>query len=173
VIPVVALIGGAIWWVSSRSSSSSESVAASQGSGAAAKGVAVSGSGSAAGSSSSGKAAISAPAAPTVPPMLAHQSIAQAWENDTRDQAWALDTETEIKRRVAKLPQGQALEDAACKRSSCRLTMHGSQAAVGDVIANLETEQGLRGLADNVVLSAPEKQPDGSILLRAYALFDR
>lgn len=94
------------------------------------------------------------------------------FEAQSRDPAWAQTTEREIKTRFAKV-RGGKLDAMECRQSACRLTISGSEGDVGQTIADLESPRGLHGFAKTIILSAPEKRPDGSIVLRATAVFDR
>lgn len=95
-----------------------------------------------------------------------------AFEAEVRDAEWATETETEIKRRFAVGVREGRLEATECRQQQCLLTMSGSEAEMSRVLADLETEGGLRGYADHVVLDGPVQQ-DGKLIVRAYAVFDR
>jgi len=120
----------------------------------------------------------------TAPPQLADAAVAPtlpgekgptaeaAFAAQARDEEWAPTTETEIEKRFAKI-RGAKLEDAECRQSQCKLVVHGSQADVSQTIADLESHRGLHGYATNVLLTAPEKRADGTLVLRVFAIFDR
>ena len=103
--------------------------------------------------------------------MPAGKSAAAVFEAEQRDNDWAPDTEGQIKQRL-KLRAG-TVESIECRQSQCRLSIGGNETEVGKAIADLEGHRGLHGYAKNVLLTAPEKKPDGTITLHAYALFDR
>lgn len=133
-----------------------------------------------AGSGSSEAQALTKVAAPA-PPTLAdarpalpepHVTADAAFAAQTRDPEWAPTTETEIKRRFKKV-RGGRLEDAECRQSQCRLVITGSEGDVGKTIADLESDRGLHGFATTILLTAPETQPDGTLVLRAFATFER
>ena len=63
--------------------------------------------------------------------------------------------------------------DVECHTSQCRLTLTGTQQELAAAMDQLQSEQSLRGIARNVILSAPTRQPDGKLSVRAYALFER
>lgn len=126
-----------------------------------------------------GGAQIAAPPTPDLdtargahPALPATPTPAQEFASQTRDADWASPTETEIKKRWQQI-RGGALEDVECHQSQCKLTIVGSQRDVGRSIADLEGAHGLHGFAKSLYLSGPEKKPDGTIVLRAYASFER
>lgn len=122
-----------------------------------------------------------APAAPALPPAAppaAPGSAApsaltpeQSFPTEQRDPAWAGTTETEVRRRLAEL-RGGKLEAAECRRTQCQLTIAGTEEEVGHTLAELATPRGLIGFADHVFLTGPEPR-DGKLVIRAYAVFDR
>ncbi len=95
-----------------------------------------------------------------------------AFEAQVRDGEWAPATETEIKRRFAVGIREGKLESAECRQDQCLLTMSGSEEEMAKALADLETEGGLRGYADHIILDGPV-QKDGTMVIRAYAVFDR
>ncbi|HEU0037594.1 MAG TPA: hypothetical protein VFQ53_43585 [Kofleriaceae bacterium] len=109
----------------------------------------------------------SAPALPPTP------SANAAFEAQARDDVWAAPTEGEIKRRFGKLKAGAKLDAVECRQDQCRLTIAGTPAAMTQTIADLESARGLHGFAANVLLTTPEKQADGTLVMRAIASFDR
>lgn len=144
----------------------------------------------------SGKAAIAAPEGPTLPTgsgqvtavtidaaPVAEVSDAspvdaplagspeQVFPTQQRDPAWAGKTETELRRRIAKL-DGAKLEAAECRHDQCLLTLGGSQEDMATALARLESPKGLIGFAESIYLTAPEER-DGKLIVRAYAVFDR
>ncbi len=114
-------------------------------------------------------AGVAAGPQPALPPA---QTPEAAFTSQTRDAEWAPATETEIKRRFKQV-RGAKLEQTECREDRCRLVVAGSEADVGQTIADLESDRGLHGFATNVLLTAPERKPDGSIVLRAFAIFER
>lgn len=94
------------------------------------------------------------------------------FEAEVRDGAWASATEKEIKRRFAVGIRDGKLESAECRQDQCLLTMRGSEEEMTKVLADLETEGGLRGYADHIILDGPVQQ-NGEMTIRAYAVFDR
>jgi len=94
------------------------------------------------------------------------------FEAEVRDDEWAKPTERGIKQRF-KHVRGAKLREAECRQSRCRLVIAGSKSDVAQTIADLESARGLTGFAKSVLLTAPERQADGSLELRAFALFER
>ncbi len=146
-------------------------------------------------SQGSGRAAISAPAGPSlgsavidapsdVPSLAVPQGQGQPaatppspsgnpredFTAQTRDPSWAPVVEAEIGKRLQKLRV--AVERVECRHDRCELALGGDAAAVDTAISKLESDKGLRGYAEAIVLTAPEPQGD-RMLLRAYAIFER
>lgn len=101
-----------------------------------------------------------------------------AFDAEPRDAAWAPDTEREVLDRataaVTAAGLGARLGGVECRAQRCRITVDGAdEDAVGRTIARLEDTAGLDGLADALVLGAPEPLPDGGLRLRVYAVFER
>ena len=145
--------------------------------------------------SSAGPAAVSAPAGPalagsaapaTAPDVAAPTATglgadagpladggppasAVAFSAQVRDPAWAGATEQTLQRRLAAVT---TLRKTECRHHTCELTLGGSTEAVADTLAAIEGRAGLRDLAANVLLTAPETQ-DGVMTLRAYVTFER
>lgn len=139
-----------------------------------------------------GKAAISAPAGPSLAPARdvpsgpaftaraapvpvpvpapASAPAGESYAAQDRDPAWARATESEIRARLAKLRV--PLEAVECRHDRCELTLAGDTEAISDALAQLETRAGLNGFARSIQLTAPVPQGD-RLTLRAYALFDR
>ena len=113
-------------------------------------------------------AAIAKVSAPELPKL----TVAETFAAQSRDNEWAPVTETAIKQRFTKV-RGAKLEDTECRQNQCRLVIAGSQGDVSRTIADLESDRGLHGFAKNILLTAPEKQADGSLRMRAFAIFDR
>jgi hypothetical protein len=100
------------------------------------------------------------------------QTAEATFTGQARDADWAPATETEIRRRFQKV-RGAKLQTAECREDRCQLVVAGSEADVSQTIADLESDRGLHGFASNVLLTAPERKPDGSLVLRAFAVFER
>lgn len=94
------------------------------------------------------------------------------FESESRDVGWASETESGIQQRFAKV-RGAKLEAAECRQQQCKLTIVGSEGDLAQTIADLEGPRGLHGYAKNILLTAPAKKPDGTLELRAYAIFER
>lgn len=99
-------------------------------------------------------------------------AASETFESETRDADWAGPTERGIKQRFKNV-RGAKLRAAECRESRCRLTIAGTEAEVSQTIADLEGKRGLSGFAKSVLLTAPERKPDGSLELRAFAVFER
>jgi hypothetical protein len=113
------------------------------------------------------------PPQPSLPRQDHIKSGAEAvFSAETRDDDWAPKVEKELAKRFAKV-RGAKLEDTECRQSQCRIVVHGNPAEVSRTIADLEGTRGLHGYAKNIVLTAPEKKSDGSIVMRAFAVFER
>ncbi len=100
------------------------------------------------------------------------QSAEATFAAQPRDADWAPPTENEIRRRFKKI-RGAKLEETECRENRCRLVVAGSEADVSQTISDLESDRGLHGFASNILLTAPERKPDGSLVLRAFAVFER
>jgi hypothetical protein len=120
-------------------------------------------------------AAISAPETPSLAPALPAvktPAAAEVFESEVRDADWAKSTERGIKQRFKNV-RGATLRETECRQSRCRLMITGSENEVSQAIADLEGARGLTGFATSVLLTAPERKPDGSLELRAFAVFER
>jgi hypothetical protein len=95
-----------------------------------------------------------------------------AFEAQSRDADWAPAAEREIKRRFAVGIREGKLDSTECRQDQCLLTMSGTEDEMSKALADLETEGGLRGYADHIVLDGPVQQ-NGKMIVRAYAVFDR
>jgi hypothetical protein len=100
-------------------------------------------------------------------PVAASTAIADAFAAEPVDTAWKSGTERDIHARVP------AAGDVECHRTLCRITITGSEKELTAAIDAMEQQASLRGIASNVLLTAPEHQHDGKLALRAYARFDR
>jgi len=121
----------------------------------------------------------SAPAAPSVaavtgpvpaPVSAASPDPGEAYVAQDRDPAWARATEQQIRTRLAKLRV--PLEAVECRHDQCELVLAGTTEAISDSLAQLETADGLNGFARSIRLTAPVQQGE-RMTLRAYAQFDR
>jgi hypothetical protein len=92
------------------------------------------------------------------------------FERQTRDPAWAGPTEIEIQKRIAKL--GGRIDRTECRQDRCLIALRGSEDQMGDLIAKLESPDGLAGYAQSIYLSKPVES-GGNLVVRAYATFDR
>lgn len=106
------------------------------------------------------------PAAPVAP------SADDVFLEEDRDDAWAAKTEAEIAKRW-KAIRGAKLASSECKRTQCRLVVSGAEPEVATAIADLEGPRGMHGFAENVLLTNPAKNADGTIALRIYVRFER
>ncbi len=133
------------------------------------------------------RGAIAAPEGPAVPAELPADGAAHlgavlppattdatedGFAAEPPDKRWAATTELEIARRWKKV-RGARLAETECRHTQCRITIVGNEAELGTTIADLEGPRGMKGYAQNVLLTAPTKRPDGSIELRAYLKFER
>lgn len=109
--------------------------------------------------------------APALPPPSA-PTAEDVFAEESRDDAWAPKTELEIAKRWQAV-RGGTLESTECRQTQCRLVVTGSEQDVAAAIADLEGSRGLHGFAEQVLLTSPSKNADGSIALRIYARFDR
>lgn len=121
---------------------------------------------------------VSAPTPPQLPsldpkhPALPRLTAAEAFAAQPRDDDWAPSTENEIRKRFKQV-RGAKLSELDCRQSQCRIVVAGTQADVSRTIADLEGDRGLHGFAQNLLLTAPERKPDGTLVLRAFAMFER
>ena len=69
--------------------------------------------------------------------------------------------------------RGARLDGAECRHTQCQLTVVGTEGDVGRTIADLEGANGLHGFARQLILTAPERRADGTLVLRAFAAFER
>lgn len=100
-------------------------------------------------------------------------TLAQLYANEPRDLDWGPRTEKEIAHQLAHM-KGGSLDNAECHVSHCELTLSssdekGMQVAIGE----LEAKRGLAGIATTMMLTAPDRHPDGSLVLRVFASFVR
>jgi hypothetical protein len=109
------------------------------------------------------------PALPALPPA---PTAEDTFSEEERDTAWASQTEPELKKRW-KAIRGGKLESVECKKTQCKLVVTGPQQDLAMAIADLEGPRGLHGYAENVLLTAPTQNADGTIVLRIYAKFER
>lgn len=116
-------------------------------------------------------AAVEVPALPALDAPAPGDAVAD-FDRQTRDPAWAPRTEKTVRERFTKV-RGGKLQSIECRESACRLEIAGSEGDIGQAIADLESPRGMHGFAKNIILSAPERKPDGSVVLRATATFER
>ncbi|MBA3538704.1 MAG: hypothetical protein H0T79_03685 [Deltaproteobacteria bacterium] len=101
---------------------------------------------------------------------LATTNGAEAFASEPRDPAWATRTEGAIRDRLTSL--GTKLE-TECHQTRCKLVLDGGNAEVSKALARIESANGLVGFASSIVLTAPEQRADGTMVLRAFAIFER
>ena len=126
------------------------------------------------------KSKVAAPAEPSLPapsttpaPSLPPAPTADdAFSEESRDDAWADQTEAELAKRWTNV-RGAKLERTECRQSQCRLLVTGSQDDVATAIADLEGPRGLHGFARGVHLTSPETRADGTVALRVFVRFER
>ena len=92
-------------------------------------------------------------------------AIADRFAAEAVDPAWKATTEAAIRRRV---PNANAIE---CRRTLCQITLVGNERDLASAMDQLETERSLRGIAQSVLLTAPDRHADGTVALHAYAQF--
>jgi hypothetical protein len=91
----------------------------------------------------------------------------KAFEVEAVDRGWKTTTEAEVRRRVP------SVTDLECHTTMCKLTLVGNPRELTKVLDEIETERSLRGIADSILLGAPETRTDGTIAVRAFARFTR
>lgn len=132
------------------------------------------------------RAATSAPAAPALvdagptepgerpalpaTPDAAPPTALELFSAEPRDERWAPRTEAELRKRLRPIA-AIASDDIECRSRQCRISITGTKDAVGDAISDLEGPRGLHGYAEHVVLTAPERRADGTVVLRAFVQF--
>jgi hypothetical protein len=110
---------------------------------------------------------------PELPPATpATPSADGTFEAQARDDGWARRTEADLQKRMKNI-RGGKLDDIECRETMCRIIVIGSEAEVAKTVDELESPRGLSGYAKSLLLTAPERKPDGSIVLRLYPRFDR
>jgi hypothetical protein len=111
-----------------------------------------------------GSAAIAAPATPRLDPNAA----AAAFDSETEDRDWAINTERVIKTAAPELA------DIDCKQQQCRATMTAdTEAELVAKTTKLESEDGLRGTeAHSILLTAPQVV-NGKLAMKIYVRFER
>ncbi len=103
------------------------------------------------------------------------------FDDEPRDPAWADDHEHELGLRLRAIEEG--LEDRGvtvtigppeCRRTLCRVALGAPDAgALGKLYGVLESEQGLYGWADTLVLDRVETAADGKVETHVMAQFVR
>jgi hypothetical protein len=106
------------------------------------------------------------------PALPATPTPRDVYATQTRDGEWAPATEANLRKRFAKI-RGGKLSALDCRESVCELVVAGSKTEVGQTIADLEGARGIHDISTGQFLTAPQPQPDGSIVLRIYASFER
>ncbi len=91
---------------------------------------------------------------------------AQLFAAEQPDPSWKATTEKTLNDRLAKSGPWQI----ECRRSKCQLAVTGTRPELSRDIDQL---QELRDIAQSVVLTRPDEQPDGKLALRAYLVFAR
>lgn len=128
-----------------------------------------------------GSAAVTAPAPPVLadaqrgsgePALPATPTPRDLYAAQTRDDEWATTTEGTLRKRFAKI-RGGTLSALACHETVCELVIAGTKREVGQTIADLEGARGIHDISTGQFLTAPEARPDGSIVLKIYASFER
>lgn len=109
---------------------------------------------------------------PSPAPVPTAETAGPAFEAQQRDAQWAPAIEAEIQHRFETGVKAGHLDSAECRTDQCLLTMSGSEEEMGKALAKLETEGGLRSFADHIILAGPETR-DGTMIVKAYAVFDR
>jgi hypothetical protein len=104
-----------------------------------------------------------------------------AFEQEQRDPAWADEHERELTLRMRRLvddlsKRGSNVDVDAieCRRSLCRVSLHAKDVpALSALYGALESEQGLYGWADNILLASVEAASDGEVKTSVTAVFER
>jgi hypothetical protein len=99
------------------------------------------------------------------PPIVTRDGFAA----ETRDEAWAAETERAIGERL------QALSPKVeCRTTQCRIALAApDHPRLADAIATLEAPDGLGGIARNMLVEAAQPKPDGTVELVVYASIPR
>lgn len=84
------------------------------------------------------------------------------------DETWKSREEAELRGKLAHIHGGPP--QLECRSTTCLVTVTASEADLRAAITDLGQ---LHDLARSMVLTAPEKQADGRLALRAYVQFDR
>jgi len=118
-----------------------------------------------------------------VPPEGAEPAPASGlgFDDEPRDPAWADDHERELVARLRAVEQGLAARGIAvqvgppeCRRSLCRVSIAaGDSAALGKLYGVLESEDGLYGWADTMLLERVVTAADGRVETGVVAQFVR
>ena len=111
-----------------------------------------------------------AEAPPPQAPADTTKNPSSEFDRQTRDPTWAGRTEVELQKRVTTL--GARVDSAECRHDRCKITLRAPEGQMTDVLAKLESRQGLVGFAESIYLTAPV-QEGGKLVVRAYATFDR
>jgi len=93
---------------------------------------------------------------------------ATAFEAEPVDRPWADATVREIKQVVPDATK------VTCRRDQCELTIHAtSDPELSSKLSALQEAQSLGGIAQAIIPTPPDTDPDGTITMRIYARFDR
>ena len=112
------------------------------------------------------------PSGPTLPPQPPAPTAEDTFSGEDRDEVWAAKTEPELRKRWKSI-RGGKLESVECRQTRCKLVVTGPEQDLAQAVADLEGPRGLHGYAENVLLTAPSQNADGTIVLRIFAKFDR
>ncbi len=121
-----------------------------------------------------------APDRPALPDLLHGQlpdggipTLAQLYAAEPRDADWGPRTEKEIEHQLAHLTGG-TLDNTECHLSQCELTLSSTdEGGMQHAIGELEAKRGLAGIAQSMMLTAPDRHADGSLVLHVFASFVR
>ena len=116
--------------------------------------------------------ALAPPSGPALPAQPPAPTAEDTFSGEERDDAWAAKTEPELKKRWKHI-RGGKLESVECKQTQCKLVVTGPEQDLAMAVSDLEGPRGFHGFADNVLLTAPTQNADGTIVLRIYAKFAR
>jgi hypothetical protein len=94
-------------------------------------------------------------------------TAAETFAAEPEDRDWKRATEPAVRKRV---PRAAEIE---CHQSTCRITFTGKMDMLSAELDQLESDASLKGIAQSVLLTAPEPREDGNFSIRAYARFER
>ena len=81
-------------------------------------------------------------------------TVPQTFEQEPVDRVWRTDTEAQIRRRLP------AASEVECHTTLCRIVVVGSEHDLTAAVDRMESEQSLRGIAQSILLTAPEHRAD-------------